>query len=197
MARAQTAATLAHWQLPELVDDAPLVIGALVANAVHASTAALGNGELSAVNAWYLGWLAIRLSDTGRHVVIEVFDSAPGTPALRDTDPLVPGGHGLHLVEARATTWGYYPVATGPGKVVHAAFSHAGAPPNGAHRPVPLPRRAPTVHRDAGLESDAVLLHRVRDGLRSLPAEPPEPVPMDARTALSLFRRPADGDPQP
>ncbi|WP_158230454.1 ATP-binding protein [Pseudofrankia asymbiotica] len=160
VARRQVHATLSGWRLLAFVDDARLVTSELVANAVNASTSIDSSDVLAS-------WIALRLSDTGRRLVIEVFDSAPGLPTRRVHDPLAESGHGLHLVEAIAT-WGCYPTATGSGKVVRAVLEHHGAAPDSAHGPKPLPARTPTAPSETaapavGIDLDVLL--RVRDCL--------------------------------
>ncbi|MDT3442932.1 ATP-binding protein [Pseudofrankia sp. BMG5.37] len=98
VARRQAQATLSGWRLLLLLDDARLVNRELVANAVNACKAARAGGPDH-----YLDWIAIRLTDTGRRLTIEVFDAAPGVPAHRATDPLTETGRGLHLIDAVAT----------------------------------------------------------------------------------------------
>ncbi|WP_157845191.1 ATP-binding protein [Pseudofrankia saprophytica] len=159
VARWQTHATLSGWRLLSLLDDAQLVISELVANAVTASTNTNTPDPLS-------HWIAVRLTDTDRRLVIEVFDTAPAMPARSMPDPLAESGHGLHLVDALAT-WGSYPTATGPGKIVWAALDHDRPEAGRGDESRSLPRRAPTALAvgDAPAVHDLVLLRRIRDGL--------------------------------
>jgi len=193
VARAQTAATLTQWQLPELLSDAQIVISELGTNAINASVAASA-GQTGGDR--FLAWFAIRLSTTGRQFVIDVFDSAPGSPVLRSPDPLAGHGQGLRLVDELTTSWSVFTPAAGSGKVVSAVFDHDPIP-DGPAGTATLPRRAPTRSGEAWAAASPDLLSRVRTGLLTLPERPRQPSAVDPLTALSLFTRPADGDLQP
>lgn len=87
----------------ELLPDIALLTSELVGNAlVH------GTG----------GEVEVRFSLGDLQVTIEVSDSSPGRPEVRDTGPATPGGHGLRLVEMLAATWGYHVHPGGNGKTV-------------------------------------------------------------------------------
>jgi hypothetical protein len=193
VADAQTAATLTQWQLPPLIADAQLVITELAANA---SARASADDGWPAVQDRFLAWMAIRLSDTGPTVRDRGLRQRTRHPTLRDADPLTGNGPGLHIVHALATAWDWYQVTTGSGKVVRAAFDHAGTDPQDADRPVPLPRRTSASGREAHCVADGSLLRRVRNGLLALPDQPTQPVLGDPAAGLSLFRRPSVDDPQ-
>ncbi len=102
-------ATLRGHRVPEeLAGDIVQVVSELVTNAIkHGSAPAIL--ELECVSA---------------QVVVRVRDGGPGRPVLREqTVPPRPGGHGLRLVRALATRWGYTRGAGGaPGKQVWAEF---------------------------------------------------------------------------
>ncbi len=90
-ARAFTSATLAEWDVTDVVDDVLLVVTELVNNAV---THAHSECEL-------------RISISPVSLRIEVTDHGAGTP-----DPLPPSatrnhGRGLHLVDALTAAWGF------------------------------------------------------------------------------------------
>ncbi|MGH3159022.1 MAG: ATP-binding protein [Streptosporangiaceae bacterium] len=120
VARAFVRATLSGWHLESLTEGAELMASELTSNAVAASTDGSGcpvyiNGRMSVVR--------VRLvSDGTARVVLEVWDQAPGIPAVRDVAEYEENGRGLVLVDAIADRWGWCP-ATGPGKVVWAEMS--------------------------------------------------------------------------
>jgi len=160
IARRQTSATLNDWGLVTCLDDARLAVSELVTNAVTAST-----GPGTDPSDPLLQWIGLRLWNTGRRLVIDVFDAAPGRPTLRPCGSLAEHGRGLNLVAAVAILGTYVPV-TGPGKIVWAALEHHGAAPTGGT--TPLSRRvSPGPHPLGGpqRDPDLALLRRVRDGL--------------------------------
>lgn len=70
---------------------ATLVTSELVTNAVQAASSCVLSG-------WYL-------RDPGA-IRIEVTDSSPGLPVMRELASPVVGGHGLRIVDQLATRWG-------------------------------------------------------------------------------------------
>jgi anti-sigma regulatory factor (Ser/Thr protein kinase) len=102
-ARQFTREVLDQWSVPDLIDDAVLVVSELVANAVvHARSAC-----------------ELRISVDPLALRVEVVDESGGMP-----DPLPPSstrnsGRGLHLIDALAAAWGVQPEADG-GKIVWA-----------------------------------------------------------------------------
>jgi anti-sigma regulatory factor (Ser/Thr protein kinase) len=80
----------------QLLDDASLVIGELVTNAVrHAASASLVVAEVH-----------------GNRLRLEVHDESPRLPAPHAPDPEL-GGFGLQLVARIADSWGWAPTPTG------------------------------------------------------------------------------------
>lgn len=82
---------LRQWDLTELLDDASVVTGELVANAAR-----LG------------GAFRLLLIPEDGALVIEVSDSSPEEPEMRDAfgDADAEGGRGLFIVDALAADWG-------------------------------------------------------------------------------------------
>lgn len=107
-ARASARAWLSQWGRSDLADDTETVVAELVANAVRASERA-GTP------------VALRLIMAPGSVVVEVFDNAPGMPALREADHVAESGRGLHLVAAISARWGWSPARSG--KVVWAVLA--------------------------------------------------------------------------
>ncbi|MBW1603160.1 ATP-binding protein [Streptomyces sp. JJ66] len=119
-ARLLVRTTLAAWRLPELADDASLVVSELVANAV----AATGHASRWAPG---LSLLHVRMLWLPSSVAIEVADVSREEPVLHAFDPEAEGGRGLQLVAGVASRWGSAPAPWG--KVVWAELP-----------PFPVPR---------------------------------------------------------
>jgi anti-sigma regulatory factor (Ser/Thr protein kinase) len=117
VARCYATVVLAEWHLPTLTDTAALIISELVTNAVAASTSAEGqplyeDGRLAVIH------FCLR-SDLTK-LLIEVWDSMPGTPVPKETDEYDEGGRGLAIVESVAERWGWQRVPDWTGKVIWA-----------------------------------------------------------------------------
>ena len=109
LARSFVAETLRGWGHGHVVDDAVLVVSELATNAVvH-----VGRD------------FTVTLSSGTSTVRIAVTDSSHESPQLRDSRSTTPGGHGLHLVRALATSCGHDRVEGG--KVVWAELAVPGA----------------------------------------------------------------------
>ncbi|HUP85442.1 MAG TPA: ATP-binding protein [Acidimicrobiales bacterium] len=81
---------LHRWHRDGAIDRLALIASELVTNAVrHAQTE-----------------ITIELSAEDGALHLEVFDRGAGQPVFKDDDPEVPGGLGLPIVEALATSWG-------------------------------------------------------------------------------------------
>lgn len=94
---------LHRWQRDGSIDRVSLIASELVTNAVfHART------EIT---------IELRAEDGAIH--LEVFDRGPGRPVFLDSAPNVPGGLGLPIVEALASSWGTHR-RDGGGKAVWA-----------------------------------------------------------------------------
>ncbi len=103
-ARWRTRMAALTWGLPNLADDAELLVSELVTNAVQAS-----NGRADAV-------VRLWLVADDDSLVLAVWDDGDGLPARCEVGPFEPGGRGLLIVDALSSSWGAY--ATVPGKCV-------------------------------------------------------------------------------
>jgi anti-sigma regulatory factor (Ser/Thr protein kinase) len=116
VARAFVRTTLSTWHMQTLIEGAELVASELASNAVAASTGRDGrlvyvNGRMSVIR-------ICLLTDGVRALLLEVWDQAPGIPAIRNTDDNEESGRGLALVDAIADRWGWRAATGRPGKVV-------------------------------------------------------------------------------
>jgi len=81
---------LHRWQRDGAIDRVSLIASELVTNAVfHARTA-----------------IIVELSAADGVIRLEVYDGSAGRPFFVDSEPDVPGGLGLPIVEALASSWG-------------------------------------------------------------------------------------------
>ncbi len=104
-ARSFVRTVLAEWELPDLADEALLVVTELVTNAItHAESAC-----------------QLRLARTGGNLRVEVQDGGAGTPDPQPPSESGEHGRGMHLVAACAAAWGTELVTEG--KVVWAELA--------------------------------------------------------------------------
>ena len=112
-ARRVTRTTLRDWGLPALADDAEMIIGEFVANAVTHAAAREG-AEIP----------GLRLMRRSGEVMCAVLDPSDDAPVLRQANGTDETGRGLRMVDALSDIWGWSPVA-GRGKAVWAVlFCH-------------------------------------------------------------------------
>ena len=122
-ARRFTRNTLKEWGLASLADDAEVIVGEFVANAVsHAARGALPGQPLG-----------LRLLRRTGEVMCAVLDPSDNAPVLRMPERTEEAGRGLQMVDALSDVWGWSPV-TGRGKAVWAILFCAlsSAPPSRA-----------------------------------------------------------------
>jgi hypothetical protein len=120
LVRAFVHSTLPSWHLGSLTEGAELIASELANNAVTASTDNYGRpvyvrGRMSVIR--------VCLLTDGVRALLEVWDQAPGIPAIRERGGLDESGRGLILVDAIADRWGWSPANRRPGKVVWAEMS--------------------------------------------------------------------------
>jgi anti-sigma regulatory factor (Ser/Thr protein kinase) len=99
-ARRHVRGTLLAWGIPaDVAGDALMVCSELVTNALRA-TWGMGGAE----DRWPV---VMRLLANGERLVIEAWDSHPGTPVLGPVEDQAEGGRGLAIVDALANRWGW------------------------------------------------------------------------------------------
>src|SRR5215831_2272778 len=114
LARRLTRNTLREWGLGSLVEDAEIIVGEFVANAItHGAATAAGYRKSGVEN------LGLRLLRRTGEVICAVLDPSDAAPVLRVTAAGEEAGRGLQMVDALSDVWGWSPVA-GRGKAVWA-----------------------------------------------------------------------------
>ncbi|MEV6980398.1 ATP-binding protein [Sphaerisporangium sp. NPDC051017] len=125
-ARTFTTDTVRGWGLSDLLDDAELVIGELVINALRHGL----RGRPAVVSAHTVR-VVLLLTDTS--LVCVVIDEGEEVPTPREPDFGDEDGRGLQVVAAISDRWGWAPLRS-PGKAVWAAFGLGDRPaPTGRH----------------------------------------------------------------
>ncbi|MBP2708292.1 ATP-binding protein [Microbispora sp. RL4-1S] len=112
-ARNVTRSTLRDWGLPELSDDAALVVSELVTNAVRYALCPTIRHDDHAITL-----LLLRLAP---HVLLAVSDPSDQAPSPAEPDYVSEHGRGLYIVETYSQAWGWDPLDEG-GKAVWALF---------------------------------------------------------------------------
>ena len=115
-ARRLTRDTLRDWGLPSLAEDAELIVGELVANAVTHGTRPGSGRKPGQEN------LGLRLRRGTGEVICAVLDSNDTAPVVKAPGRAEPSGRGLQIVDALSDVWGWSPIA-GRGKAVWAVLS--------------------------------------------------------------------------
>ena len=117
-ARLHARAIMWEWGIGAATDSVELVVSELVTNAVIASRGA--DGRPRYVEGAGLPCVRIRVSSDHVHVLIEVWDENPRTPAPKPAHLDEEGGRGLMLVDAVSERWNWDVVPGWAGKVVWA-----------------------------------------------------------------------------
>ncbi|WP_214411818.1 ATP-binding protein [Sphaerisporangium fuscum] len=120
-ARSFTTATLHGWGLGDLLDDAELVIGELVINALRH-----GLSSRAAVLSSHPVRIILALTD--QSLICVVTDPSDERPTPREPDFGAEGGRGLQVVAGISHRWGWAPLRS-PGKAVWAGFTLGGSLP--------------------------------------------------------------------
>jgi anti-sigma regulatory factor (Ser/Thr protein kinase) len=108
-ARRFTRNTLKEWGLASLADDAEVIVGEFVANAVSHAAQNSGSGQP----------IGLRLLRRTGEVMCAVLDPSDCAPVLRAPEQCEEAGRGLQMVDHLSDVWGWSPV-TGRGKAVWA-----------------------------------------------------------------------------
>lgn len=113
-ARAWARGILGKWRLADLADDAELIVGELVANAVVHAPAEPVRPVVG---------LVLALGDEGLAILVK--DSNPVLPQARCPAADDLSGRGMVIVEALSDRHGWYPLEESAGKVVWALLKAA------------------------------------------------------------------------
>jgi hypothetical protein len=120
MARRFTRTTFADWGLGTLADDAEVIVGEFVANAVrHGARVEAGTPSSSGAGPSGAGAFGLRLLRRSGEVMCAVLDPSDVAPVLKEPGHSCEAGRGLQMVDALSDVWGWSPV-TGRGKAVWA-----------------------------------------------------------------------------
>jgi hypothetical protein len=123
-ARLHTRQVVWEWGLSALSASAELIVSELMSNAVRASADAVP-GRGARLVTWVPPVVELSLACDRTNVLVQVRDSCPGTPTLRDVDLDSESGRGLMLVDHLSTRWGSYTPHALVGKVVWALLTQA------------------------------------------------------------------------
>jgi hypothetical protein len=117
-ARRLTRNTMRDWGLTALADDAEMIVGEFVANAVTHVPSLGGDRKAAAEN------LGLRLLRRTGEVICAVLDPSDDAPVLKSPGGAEEAGRGLQMVDAISDVWGWSPVV-GRGKAVWAILFSA------------------------------------------------------------------------
>ncbi|MFI0990648.1 ATP-binding protein [Streptomyces exfoliatus] len=91
---------LREWELSEHADVVVVVVEELVANAImHALPEAIERGQPARA------WVGLLRKESA--VICAVADPSPRLPVVREHDPMLERGRGLHIVAGLSSAWGY------------------------------------------------------------------------------------------
>ena len=113
---------LTRWGLADLVDDAELIIGELVVNAVRHGLRAVP--PIAAVSPTAPPPMRLCLLRRSGEVMLAVTDPSADPPAPRAPDSARESGRGLQIVGALSYIWGWSPIE-GHGKAVWAVLKYS------------------------------------------------------------------------
>jgi anti-sigma regulatory factor (Ser/Thr protein kinase) len=108
-ARHYTTATLEEWSLPaDVVETTELLVSELATNAVVHSQAEGLMSSCPHVARTETGRFWLRLQRSQARLLVEVQDTGMSPPVLQHATMRAESGHGLMLIEALSSKWGYY-----------------------------------------------------------------------------------------
>ncbi len=108
--------TLQNWSIDrEHIETAELLVSELVTNAVKSTGLIESRPRYTALD--HLALVHVRLLLFERSIVLEVWDSDPHHPIVKEPTLDAEGGRGLFLIESMSLQWNYYHPRAG-GKVV-------------------------------------------------------------------------------
>jgi anti-sigma regulatory factor (Ser/Thr protein kinase) len=99
----------------DLIDDACVIVSEMVANAV---VAVLATGDRATRES-----IRLRLGPNDGHPLVEVWDSSPEMPVMRELDHLAESGRGLHIIQSLAARFGWCPDEERGGKTIWALLT--------------------------------------------------------------------------
>jgi anti-sigma regulatory factor (Ser/Thr protein kinase) len=109
LARLHTASTLHQWSLPDdLIETAVLLVSEIATNAVVHGQAEDLAPPCPHVALMGAGRFWLRLHRNQARLLVEVRDTDNRPPVLQRAAEGAESGHGLMLVQALSSTWGYY-----------------------------------------------------------------------------------------
>jgi hypothetical protein len=120
-ARTFVRGVLACWGLDDLADDAELIVGELVANAVRHGLRAIP--PVAVVDPAAPALMRLCLLRRTEEVWFAVTDPSTEPPAPKTPDAVRESGRGLQIVGALSYVWGWSPM-DGAGKAVWAVLKH-------------------------------------------------------------------------
>jgi Anti-sigma regulatory factor (Ser/Thr protein kinase) len=123
-ARMHTRTVLNKWHMPDLTEDAELVVSELVTNAIRATNILASQARYPEIYD-HMGVVCLCLQISEGDLLIEVQDLAQNAPRLRRSAPDDEGGRGLLLVTTIAREWGCRKAPTG-GEIVWARLARDG-----------------------------------------------------------------------
>ena len=113
---------LTRWGLADLIDDAELIIGELVVNAVRHGLRAVPS--IAAVSPTAPPPMRLCLLRRSGEVMLAVTDPSAEPPTPRTPDSARESGRGLQIVGALSYIWGWSPIE-GHGKAVWAVLKYS------------------------------------------------------------------------